>query len=586
MIKVIGCWTVGLMWLILWPETWMMESQFQSPLYIKISSIVLSGVLGLGFMGLYHALRIRRTTKRGKDYEGHVVRAHEMQLILERTELWNAIKSWKIPRTDRNQVWIGRSLLTGKDVYLNKEDLFKGILVIGSAGTGKTARYMKTVAKQLLDDDKSSFLYFALKAEDAIEFKDWLKDGGQKPLCWSMSSLVDLTREPSGAIEPGRFTALVEGAMHALGHLSNDKFWTSTFNSHLLEHVMALSMDGSADFGSAYARYAATISGKPNPTQLEQSLLATGRAIFQDYASPVSRVHLLYAPSPGGVHVGPLYLARGHRARNLQTREIHFAAEAMLLPSGVYEVPRGGRMPWTWDLMRQGYSFILPPPGSASSAEIFALNLIKQSAFAWIAEDVGSPNSQLLKRDAEDRHRLIFLQDEGHNFVTLEGQFNDIMALQQFRQAGLVNILASQSFSAFRKSKNAEINDNFFANLGCQIYLSVQGKERESVIKTIGKCRMKRLERNYSRSQRHGGRDAAMDDAGNLMASGPTVSVAENVREIETEFITAEDFKRLPGGVSVCVRQEHFDDVIFCPYHDRVHFHWVGKKAVERKEAC
>lgn len=576
MIKWLLLWALALVWLVGWPEHWMIDVAYQAPLYIRYSSLGWSGVTLFGLMGLAHAVGSRRVTARGKEYEGHVVRDHEMALIEERFAAWERMKQWQIQRSDRNQVWIGRSLLTGEDVFLEKEDLFKGMVIIGAAGTGKTSRYMKVVAKQLMDDDRTSFLYFSLKAEDAAEFKDWLANADRKALCWSMASLIDLTRSNSGALEPGKFSALVEGAMHSLGHLSNDKFWTSTFTSHLLEYVTQLAFTHEADFGSAYRWFHETIQGKKNVTQLEQSLLATGRAIFQDFTHPMSRVALLYAPRPGGIHVGPLYLKPGRKARCLLTGRIHFGEQTMLLPSGVYEVPRGARAPWSWEQILQGYSFILPPPGSASSGELFALNLIKQSALAWIAEDVASADSRLLRRDAADRHRLVFLQDEGHNFINLEGQFNDIMALQQFRQAGFVSILASQSFSAFRKSKIAEINDNLFANLGCQIYLAVQGKERKAVIETIGKCKMKRLERNYSRSQRHSGRDAAMDDEGNVMAAGPSVSVTENVRETESDFITAEDYKRLPAGVAICVRQAQRDDVIYCPYHDRVRFRWAS----------
>ena len=545
------------------------------PRYARAALAALAlGGLSLLPMGLALARR-RASFQRGRDYAGNCVGPAETRRALANFARLEKRRRWPVRMTDRNAVWVGVDLLTLEDVYLEGEQLFQGILIIGGQGTGKTSRYFKTILNQLALDPakRTAFVMFTLKNEDSQAFQDELTGLGQASVPWAMSNLLDLAVDRAGSLEPGKLQGLLQGAALAAGLGSKqDPFWLNASIRRLVTAVYALSREGGAPtLGQAYARFIEEVAAKGADARMDQSLVETLSAALAGMTDPSSRAAALYSPCrPGGLHLGPLYAAAGAAVRQRTPagwRERRLGDRAELLPQGLYEVPPSARLSYDWGLLLRPLSFILPPPG-AGKGERFALNLVKQSLLSWIADDIAAPGSRLLRTKPADRFRIVLAQDECQNFLALAGEgMTDVKALQEHRQAGLVSIGASQALSALAKGSR-EQNEAFLAVNGTALYLGVAGPERRRVLEAVGKVKVRRIRRSYGRSEESGARGA--DAKGGLQARRLRANVTESIHEEQAEFISAEDYARLPAGAAILTVRGRRHRLVYCPYHNRV----------------
>jgi len=201
-----------------------------------------------------------------------------------------------------------------------------------------------------------------------------------------------------------------------------------------------------------------------------------------------------------------------------------------------------------------------PPAATTSKAERFALNVIKAALFSWISADMADPHrSALLCRDAARRHRIVLALDEAHNFVTTaNASCSDTRALQEFREAGLVSLAATQSLSALKKGSATDWETYLSVN-GAYFFLPVSGKERQLVIDFIGKFGRRSLRKSFARAQ-----------AATPRTTGYRDSYTESVQVDEAPFITPEHYGQLPDGVAIHVAHGRPHRVVYCPYHDKV----------------
>ena len=526
---------------------------------------------------LIRFVRARASLNRDRDYRGNLIGKPEMDRILQKHREYERVQTWKVTLTDRNKVWVGIDLLTGEDVFMEGEQLFRGTLIIGAQATGKTSRFFKVILKQLGMDPahKTAFVVFTLKNQDSREFRDYLKSLGQASIPWSMCNILDLAVDRTGGMEQGRVQGLLQGAALASGFSSKtDPFWLNSSIRRLIEAIYALARERAyPTLGRAYARFAAEVAAKGDDARMDQGLLETLNAALGGMRDPSARMAVLHSPAvDGGLHLGPLFAAGNAAFREITPFGIldrNTGPDPENLPPGLYELPAGVRLGFDWRMLLNPLSVVLPPPGGGSKGELFALNFIKLSLLSWIGDDMASPRSRLLTKLARDRFRIVLAQDEAQNFLALGGEgMTDTKALQEQRQAGLVSLSATQAMSALMKGTK-EQNEAFLSVNGTYFFLGVSGPERKRVIETIGKVKVTRIRRSYGRSEETGGQTT--DARGNVRAQNTRANVTESVQEELSDFITPEDYGRFPGGVAIMVTHGAAHRIVYCPYHDRVH---------------
>lgn len=549
-----------------------------NPLYVKLVLIAyhLGSLLLLPMMWL--VAQRQTALSRTRDYSGNYIGKKEFQKILANYQRYERRKVWKVRMVDRNRIWVGVDLLTGEDVYLSGEAIFKGIVIIGAQGMGKTSRYFKVIIKQLALDtlNKTSFVIFTLKAEDSLDFYRYLKKLGHDCLTWAMCNVVDLALNRLGAIQRNVLHGLLQSAALATGLGSRDPFWLNASLTRMVEYLINLTQIGLAPtLGNAYEQFRTEVAAAGDDARMDQSLLETLNAPLNATTDAGTRVSVLYSPNHGGgLHSGPLYAAANSRFREITPsgfEERRTGDGPQLFPPGLYEVPAGVRLPFDWSQLLRPLSVILPPPGR-SKPELFALNLIKMSLLSWISEDIASPDSKLLETDPSNRFRLVLAQDEGHAFLALESKdgnqgVTDTQALAENRQAGQVNILATQSPSRLNKTTKDKLDDFLSVN-SSYFFLGVNGEEKERVLKIIGQVDVTRIRRSYGRSE--DSPDRTVGPNGQLKAQSTRANVSETIHEERQHFISSELYSQFREGMALHMAQGKPHRVIYCPLHVKV----------------
>ena len=529
----------------------------------------LLGVL-IGYPAMVHLLASAQKFTPSPEYSGNLIGEREVRYIRKQFKTLEQRTLWKIPKGPRNQVWVGIDILTGEDVFLDGEQIFTGMMIIGKQGSGKTSRWFKVILKQLARDpiDKTAVLVFTLKRQDATELSTFLQQLDLQVRPWSMCNLLDLATDASGGLPPATVEAILQAAAQATGLKSErDPFWLDTAINKLVETIgMLCRTDGFATLGRAYQYWADEIEGiekAGREAKMEKGQFATVAPALDPMRNPSSRVSLLHSPAQdGGFHLGPLYAAPHSLIRRFTEQGIELiqtGASAQYLPFGAYELTPGARLPFDWRLLLAPTSLILPPPGG-SKAERFALNVIKAALFSWISADMADPHhSALLCRDALQRRRIVLALDEAHNFVTTaNASCSDTRALQEFREAGLVSLAATQSLSALKKGSQTDWETYLSVN-GAYFFLPVSGKERQLVIDFIGKVGRRTVRKSFARSQTTGPRTTGYRD-----------SYTESLQVEEAPYITPELYGQLPDGVAIHVTHGRPHRVVYCPYHTKV----------------
>lgn len=548
------------------------------PIYVK-SSIVMFHVGSLLILPMFLMMVKRRVSlTRKRDYIGNHIGKTEFQRILKNYKKYEKRKHWYVTVSDRNRIWVGVDLLTGEDVYMQGEQIFKGTIIIGGQGTGKTSRYFKAMIKQLAFDPKNltSFLVFTLKSEDSIEFGDYLKALNIPCIPWGMCNILDLALNRMGGHQKSTLQGLLQSAALATGLGSRDPFWLNGSISRLVDHLMALGKDSKPPtLGNAFDRFRNQVESSGDDARMEQSLLETVHSALGATTDAATRVSVLHSPNyGGGLHLGPLYAAANSTFREIKPEGTltHTTGEQPeMFPHGLYEVPGNVRLPFDWYRLLAPMSLILPPPGN-SKPELFCLNFIKMSLLSWISNDISSSNSKLLKTAPADRHRIVLAMDEGHNFLALEppdgaSGISDTRSLAENRQGGQVNILATQSPSRLNKS-NKEKLDDFLSVNSNYIFLGVNGEERDKVLKIVGKVKITKIVRSYGRSEDSSERTVSSN--GQLNASSTRANVSESIKEETTDFISSELYGQFKEGMSIHATQGKQHRVIYCPLHHKI----------------
>ncbi|CAM2009615.1 hypothetical protein [Acanthopleuribacter pedis] len=549
-----------------------------NPVYVKlvVASYHLGSLLLLPM--LLMIARRQAALSRTRDYSGNFIGKKEFHKILATYQKLERRKRWRIAMIDRNRIWVGVDLLTGEDVYLSGEDIFKGIVIIGAQGMGKTSRFFKVIIKQLALDalHKTSFIIYTLKAEDSLDFYGYLKKLGHDCLTWAMCNVVDLALNRLGALQRNVLHGLLQSSALATGLGSRDPFWLNSSLTRMVEYLINLTQIGRAPtLGNAYEHFRAEVAAAGDDARMDQSLLETLNAPLGATTDAGTRVSVLYSPNHGGgLHSGPLYAAANSRFREITKNgfeERRTGNDPQLFPAGLYEVPAGVRLPFDWSQLLRPLSVILPPPGR-SKPELFALNLIKMSLLAWISEDIASPDSKLLQTNPAHRHRLVLAQDEGHAFLALESKdgnhgVTDTQALAENRQAGQVNILATQSPSRLNKTTKDKLDDFLSVNSN-YFFMGVNGEEKEKVLKIIGQVDVTRIRRSYGRSE--DSPDRTVGPNGQLKAQSTRANVSETIHEERQNFISSELYSQFREGMALHMAQGKRHRVIYCPLHVRV----------------
>jgi len=548
---------------------------FARPFYVRaIVVFVLFGILLL-YPATFHFLKTSARYTPGRDYAGNVIGPRELRYIRIRFQTLERQRVWKLPPLPRNKVWVGVDVLSGEDVFLTGEQLFTGMLIIGKQGSGKTSRWFKVILKQLARDGarKTAFVVFSLKQKDAGEFSSLLTDFGITVQPWSMCNLLDLAVDQNGGMAPATIEAILQSAAQASGLKSErDPFWLDTAIAKLVDTLTDMNRSGRyPSLGVAYQlweREIEALAARGADPKMEKGQFQTLAPALGPLRDPSARATLLHSPmEDGGFHYGPLCVARNKSFRRFTQAGIETLQtgnEPGFFPHGAYELPPGARIPFDFGHLLRPTSLILPPPGG-SKAERFALNFIKAALFRWIAADMASPHeSRLLCRDPDERHRTVLALDEAHNFLSPgSAAFGDTKALQEFREAGLVSLAATQSLSALKQGTATTAWETYLSVIGSFFFLPVSGKERQVVIDFIGKVNRKSLRQSFSRSQRQG-------PSSGLLGSGHQDGYSESLQTDEAPFITPEIYGRLPDGTALFVTQGEPHRVVYCPYHTKV----------------
>lgn len=538
------------------------------------------------------AARHRAALTRQKDYKGNIIGHKEMDTIEHNYQRFAKRQKWEVQLKGRNELFVGVDMLTGENITIKDEMIFKGILIVAAPGMGKTESLYKVILKQLALDPirRTSFVIFTLNSEDAEEMGTYLKSHKHQLMPFSMCNILDLAMDRTGGLDRTKLTGLMQKVARASALGSDrDPFWVDNSVARLVENIYNLSRSGqNTTLGRAYGMFRKDVEALAGKSEMDRGLLETFNAALGGMTDPSSRMSLLYSPNQnGGLHLGVLRAASNRTIRRINrdgTVNVIETEKPMWLPWGLYEIPPNTRMAFDWPVLMEPISVILPPPGE-SKGEIFAANFVKMSLLTWIREEMSGFKSRLFARSAKKRFRFVLAEDECHNFAIVSGDgLTDAKALAECRKGGLVAVRATQDFSGLKKSQDDAQNKRYINNHATRFFGGVAGADEQKLIgDNIGRVRVKRINRSYGRSEDEKGR--SHNAQGHAKARGTRANVTESIREEMCQFITEEDYGRFEPGMFVMASQGKPHRVIYCPEHDRVKVVFSkGKKRSEQHE--
>lgn len=519
--------------------------------YFQVKSLI---VKFLAFTGLLAILCFRK-------------RLTESPLIIEREHLLEIERKVRMlsrkravllaSQPTRNQVFLGWEVFAGKPVYLEGEDLFKGILVLGAPGTGKTMRVYKSLMHQLELDPRTASLYFTLKGSDKEAFADMLANLGKPMLALEEMNLVELAYHPNLGLLKDLAASMVAAGLNACKLATSEPFWAFAAANALAESLVALPEDA-RDLPTALDRCRALAHASGNKTAMSyaESLLPVVEPL-KGFTAAALRFN-----RRAGLCKGPLFLkpfATCKLIQNRQVRIIKTESQGKVLPylpekDSFYEINSSVCQGIPWAEMQTGLSFLLPPSNNTLPFT-FGISLIKQAFLQWMQREMAKPESNILVGDPLKRFRYVLAMDEGHNFLNLGKMgVSDQKALKEMRQAGLVYVLCTQNPDALKAGRDEE---SLLANLNTFLTFKVAPSEMESVLKLFGKFAIRKSRVSLSESVR--GQD------GKLQAT-------QAIQETKETFIDPSVWRELPEGVAILSRPDGKPMLVYCPFYDRVQF--------------
>jgi len=513
-------------------------------------------VLHVGAVAMLPGLILSKRKIRQRDVQGNIITPSDWKLIMDNYRKVTGRKHWPVS-SDRNKIFLGVDLLTLEDVFMEGEDIFQGTMIIGQQGIGKTSRFFKSMLAQLVDP-KTSFCVFSLKSTDSTDIKSFLTTLGCTITPWSMGNIVQLALDKNGSYSQSRLAALLQSTGWAsdLGS-EREPFWLDTSMVHIAQILLdEIAKGKDPTLGTAFRTFEKWVQTQTRDDRMYQGLLETLRSSLSPMSLPADRVAVLYSQT-GGLHMGTLHARAGDVVELTSAGPMtHHLDKPTTLPYALYMLDPAIRRPFSWPgLLEPTTSIILPPAGS-SKADRFALNYIKSSLFSWISDDMASANPLLLRRDPQDRHRIVLALDEAHNFVAFKGTFSDARALAEFRESGLVYIGATQSMAQLQRGEQAK---HFTSLIGTYLFLRVSGSETAKIIDFVGKIGVQKIRRTYGLSE--------TDSVKGISKKG---NVSESVDRTSESFIPEDLYRKFLPGMAITIQPGRDHKVIYCPYHSQL----------------
>jgi len=459
---------------------------------------------------------------------------------------------WRVQ--DRNRVFIGFEVFTGEPVYLDGEDLFKGLLVLGSPGTGKTARTYKTILRQLEMDPRTASIYFTLKGKDKQFFEGMLTGMGKPFIALEEVNLLELSMHPQLGLLKDLTAAMVAAGLDAVRLATKDAFWAYAAANAIAEHLLALEPK-ERSFGKALERLRSVAIQTDNRTALSyaESLLP----VLQPLESATAAA--LRFNRRSGLCKGPLFL-KAHRSARLivngRCETIEAGAKGLYHEhlqdqNAFYEVASEDLEGVPWEMLLEGKSVLLPASNNTLPFN-FGIAVIKQSFLQWLQREAAAEKSRVLIRDPQKRFRFVLAQDEGHNFLNLGKMgISDQKALQENREAGLVHLVCTQNLQALKVNGS----EDFLGNVNTIVAFKVSPATMEDTLKLFGKFEIDKRRISLSEGVHRADRK---------------LQTTQALDEIKATFIDPSVWRELPEGVAVVGSSNQAPKLVFCPYHDRI----------------
>lgn len=459
-------------------------------------------------------------------------------------------------RKDRNKVFLGWEVFSGDPVYLDGEDLFKGLLILGAPGTGKTQRVYRSMLHQLEMDPKTGSLYFTLKGEDRKGFQEFLEGLAKEHYLIEDVGLLELAEHPTLGFLKDLAASLIAAGIEGCGLATGEKFWAFAAANGLAESLAAIpEEEREITAGLDRMKAIANATGNKTAQSYAESLLPAIDP-FKGFTAASLRFN-----RKEGLVKGPVFIKPGKSIRRIEDGEecvVSGGENGFIAPAlteGFYEVEQGASGGVPWGILQKGCSLLLPPSNN-TMAFTFGLNLLKQSFLQWLQRETARSGSGILIGDPAKRNRFVLAQDEGHNFLNLGGMgVSDGKALQEMRQAGLVYILATQSMKALKRGSEEM---GLLANLNNLIVFKVAHVEMEAVTRLLGKIKVRHSRVSLSEG-RKGQREMGLQ-------------TTQAITEQSEKYIEESTWRELPDGVAIVSRSDGKPHLVYCPFYDHIQF--------------
>jgi len=427
----------------------------------------------------------------------------------------------------RDRIFLGFDALSGEEIRLQGEAVYRSTLVFGAPGSGKTKRAAHLVNRQLFRDQKGSAVYFSLKQSDADAVGKMARELGWQVHQVRRINLLNVFETWSD------LTFGLKMGLKAAGYKSRESFWLDRAMMLLkMKAKEVFKTDTNPRLGIIVAQILETLTQdakKGDNVKVDLIAISDFGGFLQDFLDPLSPCRWIFDAGPEDY-----------------------------IPDGDGGLSRGAMIDWSM-LSNQQQLVIIPPVG-ASRTGVVAATALKFSIYSWFDKH------KILEPDPKQRQRLSFIQDEGDNFVLAseKGGIDDAYATKTWREFGYTSWCYTQSPEFLKLAMGPEKCRAYTGVVGNTLTFALPDVEVEEFVQGLPTYEFMQRSINLNRRSSH------YQDHENLLTGNLLVTRGESLSYGKGPWITGEYFQKLPPGCCVLQQAGETPRVVWIPYYDHV----------------
>ncbi len=548
----IGIWltVLGFYHAFVWPAYWMPARGLKTFLVDAVVSFFFTSYLAIHYQ--------RATTYRSVKHQwGQVIREHELTLIKKVVGRFKNQETACACRAcigagktvqhcedcggrgflfrpfevqfKRDHLFIGFDAVTGEEVRLEGEAVFRSTLVFGATGSGKTKRAAHLINRQLFRDPLGTAIFFSLKKGDAEEVASMAREEG-----WDVHSIRSVNLLTLFETWSDLSFGLKMG-LRAAGYRSRESFWAD--RAIMLLKTKASEMyktDGNARMGTIISEIMEELTQEARQggnVKIDLIAISDFGAYFQDFMDPLTSCRWLFDAGPEDY-----------------------------VPDGQGGIEKG--KPVDWSILSKPKQLLIIPPIGASRTGVVAATALKFALYLWFDKN------KTLQPDPTRRRRFNLIQDEGDNFLLTsdKGGIDDGYAAKTWREFGYASWCYTQSPEFLKLAMGSEKCRAYIGVIGNTLSFALPDVEVEQFVKGLPTYDYVQRSINLNRRSNH------YQDHESLLTGNLLVTRGETLSHSRGPWITGEFFQKLPSGCCVLQQAGKVPRVVWAPYYDHVDF--------------